>query len=153
MPTTLENYYDFSNKFDSALLVSMPGPADILRQQELLYRISVLETLQMFAKTAPQSAAPKDLCWHYQLVDAYFQNLIMERRYGMDADANIQKQRETARESLLRVIQDYRKRFTSFAPGDDAGCYRVTVAKVIQTVLPVWIQYRQTYTEIAKEAS
>ena len=107
----------------------------------------------MFVKAAPQSADTKDLFWHYQMVDAYIQNLSLERRYAMDASENLQKQRETARGNLLRVIQDYRNRFTSFAPGNDASCYRETVAKVIQTVLPVWLQYRQTYTEIKKEAA
>ena len=153
MATMLECYVTEKNRFDDGTRTAMPSPALIWRQQELLYRIEVLEACQMFVRSAPQSENPNDLYWHYQIVDAYFQNLTLERRYGTDADENLKKQRETAHGNLLRVIQDYRKRLGSFAPGTDAGCYKKTITSVIQTVLPVWVQYRQTYIEITKEAA
>jgi len=153
MATLLEIYYDLSNDFDNSILANIPGPAEIWHQQELLYRIGVLDTAKMFGKTAPQSADPKDLCWHYQMMDAFFQSLTCERRYGLGADENLKKQRETAHGNLLQVIQDYKKRLGSFTPGSDAGYYKKTITNVIQTVLPVWIQYRQTYVEIEKEAA
>ena len=144
MATLLETYIDLKNSFDNEA-----GPNQIWEQQELLYRISVLETCQRFVKTAPHSANPKELLGHYQMLDAYLHNLTLERRFGTRND---KKQCDTAHGNLLQVIQDYRKRFGSFAPGNDANCYRNTIASVIQTVLPVWTQYRQTYTEINKEA-
>jgi len=133
---------------------AMPGPAEIWEQQELLYRIEVLETCQMFQKTAPNSADVKLLVTHYQMADAYIQNLTQERRYGSSVSVSEEtsKQRDTALLNLQRVIQDYRKCFSSFAPGNDTDCYRKTIAAVIQVILPVWIQYRQTYVEIKKEA-
>jgi hypothetical protein len=153
MATLLENYYDRSNKFDSGMLTAAPGPADIWRQQELLYRIEVLEACQLFAKTAPQSTETGDLVWHFQMMDAYIQNLTIERRFGAKADETLQNRRNTSLVNLLRVIQDYRKRLGSFSPGNDAGFYRKTITSVIQAVLPAWIQYRQTYIEINKEAA
>ena len=143
MATLLETYIDLKNSFDEET-----GSNQIWEQQELLYRISVLETCQRFVKTAPHSADSKELLGHYQLLDAYLQNLTLERRFGARIN---EKQCNTAHGNLLQVIQDYRKRFSSFAPGNDANCYRNTIAGVIQTVLPVWIQYRQTYTEIKNQ--
>ena len=153
MATLLEKYIERKNSFDGRMQAAMPSPDDVWQQQELLYRIEVLEACQMLGKAAPRSADPKDLCWHYQMADAYFQNLTLERRYGASADEKLKQQRETAHGSLLCVIQAYRKNFASFAPGNDADCYRKEITKVIQTVLAVWIQYRQTYVEIIREAA
>ena len=151
MPTILESYQAGKNNFDTGIQTAAPSPSQIWVQQETIYRIEVLETCQMFAKTAPQSVEAQILVSHYQMVDAYIQNLTSERRYGISANDEIKKQRETAYNNLLRVIQDYRARFGSFTPGGDTGCYRKTISKVIQTILPVWIQYRQTYIEISRE--
>jgi len=151
MPTILESYQAGKYSFDAGIQAAMPAPAQIWVQQETIYRIEVLETCQMFAKTAPQSVDAQVLMPHYQMVDAYMQNLTLERRYGMSVNDVIKKQRETAYNNLLRVIQDYRARFGSFSPGGDTGCYRKTIANVIQTILPVWIQYRQTFIEINRE--
>ena len=153
MAKMLEYYIACKENFDSGMQTAMPGPSEIWKQQELLYRIEVLEVCQMFVKTAPQSVVLNDLTWHFQMVDAYFLTLTRERRFGKDADENQKKQRDTAHGNLLQVIQDYRKRLSSFAPGTDAGCYKKTISNVIQTVLPVWVQYRQTYIEITKEAA
>jgi len=153
MPTLLESYQAKKAGFESGLEAAMPGPDQIWRQQELLYRLEVLEACQMFVKTAPSSTDVGALIPHYQMVDAYLLNLSMERKYGQNPADEIKKQRDTAYNNLLLVFQDYRKRFGSFNPGNDAGCYRKTIAAVIQTVLPVWIQYRQTYIEIKKEAA
>ena len=143
MATLLETYIDLKNSFNNE-----PGSNQLWEQQELLYRISVLETCQRFVKTAPNSADPKALLGHYQLLDAYLQNLTLERRFGTHIN---EKQCDTARGNLLQVIQDYRKRFGSFSPGNDVAFYRNTTANIIQTTLPVWIQYRQTYTEIKED--
>ena len=153
MATMLETYHIQKSSFDSSIQTAMPGPEQIWRQQEVLYRIEVLETCQMFIKSAPNSLDVKLLVTHYQMVDAYVQNLALERRYGVNSGEETKKQRDTAYGSLNQVIESYRKGFGSFAPGNDAGCYKKTIASVIQTVLPVWILYRQTYTEIKKEAA
>ena len=152
MATLLESYTTSKNSFDADIQAAIPKPMQVLHQQEVLYRISVLEGCQMFAKAAPRSVDVKCLLWHYQMLDAYFQNLTMERKYGLGTGEDVQKRRDAAQGNLLNVIADYRKRFSSFSPGNDEGCYKKTITSVIQTVLPAWIQYRQTYVEIAKEA-
>ena len=125
----------------------------VWQYQELLYRIEVLEVCKMLLRAAPESANPKDLHWHYQMVDAYFQVLLSERRYGINANENQKQLQNTAYGSVAKVIQDYRKRLSSFSPGSDANCYQKTITDVIHTVLAAWIQYRQTYIEVAKEAA
>jgi hypothetical protein len=153
MATMLETYTSYKAGFESRMRAAMPGPAEVWRQQELLYRIEVLEACQTFVKTAPKSVEPGSLYWHYQMVDAYFHSLTTERRFGKCSDENRQKQRDTAHGNLLKVVQDYRSRFSSFAPGNDTDYYQKTISSIIQTILPVWIQYRQTFIEITKEAS
>ena len=153
MATLLECYYTNKTNFDHGLGAALPGPGSVWQQQELLYRIQVLEACQMFTKTAPTSAEPKDLHWHYQMVDAFFRNLKSERRFCMKVSDDVQKQQDTAYDNLDRVIQDYQNRFASFAPNGDAAHYRKTITGVIQTVLSVWVQYRQTLIEIKKEAA
>ena len=120
------------------------GPEQIWQYQELLYRISVLETFQMFDQSAPKSVDMKSLVLHYQMIDAYIQNLTQERRSGTSADENTQKQRDTAHSSLLRVIQDYRRRFGSFAPSTGIQ-YQTDIHNVIISVITVWIEYRNTF--------
>jgi len=147
MATMLESYQARKNAFDAGLQIAMPSPVQSWQQQETLYRIGVLEICQMFSKTAPRSADTSALLPHYQMMDACFQSLTQERRYGPVNNQDIQKQRETAYGSLLSVIQDYRKRFGSFAPATDEQ-YQKDIQSVIVTVIPVWIQFRNTYVEI-----
>ena len=153
MATLLENYYIYKNNFDIGSQAAMPGPDQVWQQQELLYRIGVLETCFMFVKTAPRSTSANELLWHYRMMDAYFQSLTTERRYSYDVGGDVKAQRETAHGNLLQVMQDYRGRFGSFAPGTDIECYRKMISKVVQTVLPAWVQYRQTYIEIMREVA
>ncbi len=152
MATLLESYTYSKNRFDGNLVADTVAPEEVWRQQERLYRLAVLETCQMFVKTAPVSSDAKQLYWHYLMVDAYFQSLTQERRYSTSNTEKEQKQRDTAHGNLLNVIQDYRRKFSSFAPGKDSECYRKLISGVIQTVIPVWIQFRQSYFEVKKEA-
>ena len=153
MATLLESYSNRKNRFNEGTQTAMPGPEQVWQQQELLYRIGVIETCQMLVKTAPLSIDVKSLLWHYQIVDAYVQSLTQERRTRSEVSEDLQKQRNTAHINLLQVIKDYRKRFGSFVPGNEDSCYRKAIANTIQTVLTAWVQYRQTYINISKEAT
>ena len=155
MSTLLECYKTCKAIFDSELQSTIPDPSLIWQHQERLYRLEVLEVCCMFLKTAPLSTNVKDLHWHYQMVDAFFQGLTLERRYSVNTGEDAQKQRDTAYANLLKVIGDYRKRFSSFTPANDAGCYQKAITDVVHIVLPVWLQYRQTYIKIEtiKEAA
>jgi len=153
MATMLETYWNIKANMESGISTEKPGPAQVWLYQELLYRIEVLQVCQFFQKSSPESADPKALTPHYQMLNAYIENLTLERRFGANNGDDVQKIRDTAHGNLRRIVEDYRKRFSSFAPGGDVGRYCKEVASVIQTVLPAWIQYRQTYIEIKKEAA
>ncbi|MDM8200277.1 hypothetical protein [Allofournierella massiliensis] len=121
----------------------------VLQYQELLYRIDVLETCQMLCKTAPITMDMKSLVMHYQLVDAYIQNLSKERRIGLPADDKLKASRETSAAALESTVADCRKRFSSFR-AENEQLYKRSISTLLNTVLPVWLQLRNTYTPITK---
>ena len=149
MATMLENYATIRTELDKLISSAAITPEQVWQYQELLYRIEVLETSQMFIKTVPQSMDTKVIILHYQMVDSFVQSLTVDRRSGVALDENGQKQRNTTASNLSMVITDYRKRFGSFVP-DSPGRYSAEIAKVINTVLPAWLTYRNTFVEINK---
>ena len=81
MPTVLENYYNLRCEVDKRIAQGN-APADaIWWHGELVYRIGVLETCQMFCKTAPICLESKVLQDHY-IVFIYRKNseISQERR-------------------------------------------------------------------------
>jgi hypothetical protein len=80
-------------------------------------------------------------------VDTYWENLKKERDLPASKKADVQKQRETALASLCSVIDDYRRRYGSYAPQGPEQ-YQKDITNTISTVLPAWIQYRNTINEI-----
>jgi hypothetical protein len=152
MATLLENYTKMKNSFESGEQTTVADENKIWRQQEIIYRIGVLETFQMFLSSVPRSVEVSDLLGHFHIFDAYIQVLSAERRYvKKGANREMQMQCETAYSSLMKVISDYKKRFSSFAPGINADHYKNLIGQIIQIILPAWVQYRQTYIEITKE--
>ena len=115
--------------------------------QELNYRICVLETFQTFCKSAPITMDTKAMGYHFQMVNAYVNFVLNERRFGPKADADGQKKRETALASFERVVQDGKKRFTSFSAGTNEQ-YKKSISQYVNTILPVWMQYRNTYINL-----
>ncbi|MDO4286406.1 MAG: hypothetical protein Q4C40_01615 [Eubacteriales bacterium] len=147
MATLLDQYRERQNKFRSQIAENSLPLEDLLVMQELNYRICVLETFQSFCKSAPITMDAKVMSYHFQMVDAYVRFILNERKFGLKADAEGQKRRETARESLERVVQDGRKRFTSFSAGTQEQ-YKKCISNFSNTILPVWMQYRNTYVNI-----
>ena len=91
---------------------------DLWYYGEIVYRVGVLETCQMYLRSAPVSMNTPELLGHYQMMDAYVQSLALERRYGPDRGPDTQKEREAAQSNLGRVIQeDVYKRQRSGFPG------------------------------------
>lgn len=150
MPTVLENYMNLRAEAVQQIVQGNAPMDTVWRYGELLYRISVLETCQMFCKTAPITMDASVLLGHYQMLDAYVQNLALERRYGPSRGPDTQKERDAAMNNLGRVIQDYRKRFSSFAP-TDAGTYSHEVGRLVNTLLPAWLQFRNTFVSVKKK--
>ena len=123
-------------------------PVDILLpMQELNYRIDVIDTFQIICKSAPVTTDGKALSFHYQLVDAYIQLLLGERKFGSRTDDAGMKRRQTAEESLQRVVKDKRNQFASFKASAPEQ-YKGAICKLVNTFLPIWMQYRETYTHI-----
>lgn len=148
MATYLNEYNTLKTSITQQAVDSM-SLEQLMVYQELLYRIEVLETCQTMCKSAPVTTNVPDLCGHYKLVDAYILCLTKERRLGQPADKTLKAQRETASGNLEQIVTDCRKRFSSFQPsGPDQ--YRASIGKMINTVLPAWLQFRNTYININK---
>jgi len=126
---------------------TMPTPAQLWNFQELLYRIEVLEVFKKLAAAAPVSDDINVLVQHYKVVNAYVENIKQERDFPAAPNADMQKQRETALASLCSVIEDYRKRYASYIP-QGAEQYQKDIGRTVGTVLPAWLQYRNTINEI-----
>lgn len=143
----LTTYREKQADFNSRIAKHTMQTKDNLALQELNYRICVLETFQAFSKSAPMGMKVDDLSYHYQLVDAYIKSVLNERQFGAKTDADGKKRRETAHQSLEKVVQAGRKQFSSFSPSKPEQ-YSQTVGKYINTLLPVWMQYRDTYINL-----
>lgn len=147
MATLLDQYREKQNEFRSQIAENSLPLENLLVMQELNYRICVLETFQSFCKSAPITMDTKVMSYHFQMVDAYVRFILNERKFGLKADADGQKRRETARESLERVVQDGRKRFGGFSAGTQEQ-YKKCISTFCNAILPVWMQYRNTYVNI-----
>ena len=144
MATTLEQYYQTKQQLSAKIADGSITVDQLLGYQELLYRISVLESCMNFVKTAPVTNDLKVMSYHYQVVDALFTCLIQERQFGLPADEAMRKQRATALSNLQTVVNSFRKQFQSFKPAVPEA-YRAAVTKMVNTILPAWLQYRFTY--------
>jgi len=147
MATLLEVYYNKKLDSDHKMETGSLNPAQMWEYQELLYRIEVLSVCQMLIKSSPKSTDTTQLVPHYQIMDAYLETLMNERKNGADKELPPDFC-ETALDSLRRIADDNRKRFSSFTPGNDNEAYKKEVFATLQTVLTAWIQYRQTHTYI-----
>ena len=150
MATVLENYYSLRSEVDKRIAQGSASADAIWWHGELVYRIGVLETCQMFCKTAPVTMDVQALLGHYKMLDTYVQCLALERRYGPNRGPDTQKERDAAQNNLGRVIEDYRKRFSSFAPSAPEN-YSREISRVVQTLLPAWLQFRNTFVPIKKK--
>lgn len=147
MATRLNEYQSRKAALEQGLAQNGMDLNQSMQYQELVYRIGVLETCRMLSKTAPLSTETKTLIRHYHLVDAYMQCLMSERRFGMPADEKRKACRKTAADALEKTVTDCRKRFSCFKPADQSQ-YKQSVSTMINTILPAWLQYRNTCTQI-----
>lgn len=144
MATTLEQYYQTKQQLSARITEGTLTQDQLLGYQELLYRISVLESCMNFVKTAPVTADSMQMGFHYHIVDSYFTCLIQEHQLGVAADEKLTKQRSAALNNLQVVVNCFRKQFQSFAP-THSKAYQEAIAKMVNTILPAWLQYRFTY--------
>lgn len=92
-----------------------------------------------FAKTAPVTEDMKTMCDHYKVVGNFFGCLIQERQQGLPADEKLRKQRDTALNNYKTVYDSFCKQFKSFKPATPEA-YRAAITKMINTILPAWLQ-------------
>ena len=147
MATVLEQYKLRQSAWTAQSAAGQLPVEALLPMLELNYRIDVIETFQIICRSAPVTTDGKVLSFHYQLVDAYIQLLLAERKFGSRTDEAGLKRRQTAEESLQRVVQDNRRQFSSFKAGAP-DLYKTTICKLVNTFLPIWMQYRETYIPI-----
>lgn len=120
---------------------------ELLIMQELNYRIGVMETFQSLVKTAPLSTDIKVLMQHYQIFDVSLRYLLKDHKFGMATDEKGKKRRETAQKSVEDVILANQKRFSSFV-AETQDQYKRCVSECVNAVLPMWLQFRDTYITI-----
>ena len=145
-PTLLERYWKVRLDFESRAKETMPEPSQLWAYQELVYRIGVLEVFRMFSKAAPFTDDMATLILHYHAVNGYIEHLRTER-ICLSTNPENQKQMETALAGLTTVIDDYRRRYASYAPGGPEQ-YAKDIANTISSILPAWVQYRNTIIEL-----
>ena len=147
MATVLEQYLEQQNIIRSQIAENSLPLDELIKMQEINYRICVIETFQSFCKSAPITTDINVLGYHFQMVDAYIRFILKERRFGPKTDADGAKKRETALISFEQVVQDGKKRFTSFTVTTSEQ-YKKIIRSYINTILPVWVQCRETYINI-----
>lgn len=147
MATILDQYLQKQAEIKSQVAENSLPMDSLLMMQEVNYRICVLETLRTFCQTAPVTVDTRVMGYHYQMVNAYVRFLLSERKFGPKTDAEGQKKRETAMTSLEQVVNDSGRQFASFKAATQDQ-YKKCVCDMVNTVLPVWIQYRNTYINI-----
>ena len=147
MATLLDQYLEKQSELQSQIAAdSLPMDAMVVLQ-ELNYRICVLKTMQVFCQAAPITTDPRAMGFHYQLVDAYIHFLQAERKFGPKVDESGIKKRETAATAMDRICEENRRRFSSFKVTNQ-NQYKNGIGSMVNTVLPAWIQYRNTYINI-----
>lgn len=150
---TLLEHYRLQRDYAAAYLEkSKPTLQQVWYYQELTYRINVLEVFQTFLMAAPESADTKVLIPHFQLFEAYVLCLVHERKIGRTDNKDLVKQQQTAHENLKQIFDSNKARFSRYAPRS-AEQYHTDIETFTNTILPAWIQYRNTLLEIStKEA-
>ena len=143
----IEVYQDKEKEYADLLIDNEGSLTKIADLQEIKYRISVLSTLRMFVDSAPITDNLKEIKFHFNITSKVVDMLLEERRFGRTVDENGQKQRETAETALKNVVRQNKKRFENFKP-DSLATYAKLMQEYVSTVLPVWVQYRNTYIAV-----
>lgn len=144
MATILEQYRARQGAMHAQLETGNLSTEDLLVMQELNYRIGVLETFECLCLSAPITLDTIIMGIHFQLVEICVHFTIAERKFGMKTDVEGERKRETACRSFEQVVADGRKRFSNFSATSQEH-YKNCISNYIRTILPVWMQYRNTY--------
>lgn len=144
MASMLDRYIEMKNEMMEQMESHEMTQLELLAFQELAYRIGVLESCRVFTKSAPITMDSKVMLPHYRVVDAFMTTMLVERLVGKTPDEQTKVQRETARENVKKIEDSFRKNFSGFVPKNESQ-YKAGITAMMNTVLPAWIQYRNTY--------
>lgn len=143
----LDIYLEKQAELKSQISANSLPPDSLIVYQELNYRIDVLETCKALFKTAPVTTDLRVLSYHYRLFELIVCALLEEHKIGTKVDEEGKKKREASRSALDRVIQDGRKRFNGYKVSSQEQ-YKKDFGTFVNSVLVLWIQYRNTYVNI-----
>ena len=147
MATILEQYQQKRESYRSQIAADSFPPDELMNLQEMNYRICVLETFQSMLRVIPITTDLQVIAKHFQVVYFYMELLLKERKFGPKMNEVQKQKRDTALTSLETVVHDGKERFMSFtAPSLDS--YKKSIEKYCNTVLPMWMQYRETYISL-----
>ena len=106
-----------------------------------------MQSLRAFSKLAPKTLDKQKISYHYQITRTYLSLLVGGHPLGPNVDEEGMQRRETAEESLLRVVEDGVRKFKKFS-FENENDYRNKIIQHITAVLPIWTQYRNTYIKL-----
>lgn len=145
--TIMEQYQKQVKELDEQLEAGTLPLSKMHILQELKYRISVMQSLRAFSKLAPKTLDKQKISYHYQITRTYLSLLVGGHPLGPNVDEEGMQRRETAEESLLRVVEDGVRKFKKFS-FENENDYRNKIIQHITAVLPIWAQYRDTYIKL-----
>lgn len=145
--TALEFYQEVQSELEKQACSRSLNPEEHWLYQELAYRSSVLRAFRFLAATAPKTMELEAVIPHYQAMDALVSHLLHERRFADAKDPKEQAARETSYQSLCMLQRDYRRRFSAYHISGEEQ-YRNDVSKTIESLVHLWIQYRNTMMQI-----
>lgn len=147
MATILEQYQQKSEDYRSQIAADSFPPDELLALQEMNYRICVLETFQSMLRVIPMTTDLRLIANHFQVISCYMELLLKERKFGPKMDEAQKQKRDTALASLETVVHDGKERFMSFT-APSVISYKQSIGKYCNAVLPMWMQYRETYISL-----
>ena len=143
----LEQYIEKRADLESQLKAMSLPLESLVVLQELNYRIDILESFKALCKAAPLTTDRKVMSYHYSLSYKLTEGIVAEHQIGAKTDADGKKKREAAQSALDRVIGSGCRPFVDYDPKSKEQ-YKADYAAYINSVLPMWIQYRNTYVNI-----
>ena len=143
----LEQYIEKRAELDEQIKANSLPPESLVVYQELNYRIDVLSSFKMMCKAAPLTTDGKVMSYHYALSYKLTDGILHEHQIGEKIDDAVKKKREAAQSALDRAICSGCRPFVNYNPKKQEQ-YRTDYATYINSILPLWIQYRNTYVNI-----
>jgi len=146
----IEQYQKSGKLLEEQLVGGECSVKKVVEVQELKYRISILSTMRTFEGSAPIDGTTDDINFHFRILTKYLAFLIEERRMGKKTDDAGKKKRETALGVLEDIFESKKEEFDEQDFEENPVTYMKFVRGVLSTIIPAWVQYRDTYVDVSK---